>query len=148
MYTKEEQFCFTCKEQKIAKRYFQIKTSWLTAIILKPHDNPSMGNKTTTPRAARLHKANTFQQKIILTKVEFLTPVCSYASSGKFNSDSIQFKNLIHLVTGSTILICISIGYHMSGEVLSVLSLEGWDHIWSQVSAANEGQNMISSQER
>ena len=37
-----------------------------------------------------------------------------------------------------------SIGYHMRGEVISVLSLEGRYHILSRVSAANEGQNMIS----
>ena len=38
----------------------------------------------------------------------------------------------------------ICIGYHMRGEVISVLSLEGRYHILSRVSAANEGQNMIS----
>ena len=38
----------------------------------------------------------------------------------------------------------ISIGYHMRGEVISVLSLERRYHILSRVSAANEGQNMIS----
>ena len=32
----------------------------------------------------------------------------------------------------------------MRGEVISVLSLEGRYHILSRVSAANEGQNMIS----
>ena len=37
-----------------------------------------------------------------------------------------------------------SIGYHMRGEVISVLSLERRYHILSRVSAANEGQNMIS----
>ena len=36
------------------------------------------------------------------------------------------------------------IGYHMRGEVVSVLSLERRYHILSRVSAANEGQNMIS----
>ena len=40
--------------------------------------------------------------------------------------------------------ITICIGYHMRGEVISVLSLEGRYHILSRVSAANEGQNMIS----
>ena len=38
----------------------------------------------------------------------------------------------------------ICIGYHMRGEVISVLLLEGQYHIVSRVSAANEGQNMIS----
>ena len=38
----------------------------------------------------------------------------------------------------------ICIGYHMRDEVISVLSLEGRYHILSRVSAANEGQNMIS----
>ena len=38
----------------------------------------------------------------------------------------------------------ICIGYHMRGEVISVLSLERRYHILSRVSAANEGQNMIS----
>ena len=33
---------------------------------------------------------------------------------------------------------------HMRGEVISVLSLERRYHSWSRVSAANEGQNMIS----
>ena len=42
------------------------------------------------------------------------------------------------------IYIYISIGYHMRGEVISVLSLERRYHILSRVSAANEGQNMIS----
>ena len=41
-----------------------------------------------------------------------------------------------------SVLICI--GYHMRGEVISVLSLEGRYHILSRVSAANEGQNTIS----
>ena len=36
------------------------------------------------------------------------------------------------------------IGHHMRGEVISVLSLERRYHILSRVSAANEGQNMIS----
>ena len=38
----------------------------------------------------------------------------------------------------------ICIGYHTRGEVISVLSLERRYHILSRVSAANEGQNMIS----
>ena len=38
----------------------------------------------------------------------------------------------------------ICIGYHMRGEVISLLSLERRYHILSRVSAANEGQNMIS----
>ena len=38
----------------------------------------------------------------------------------------------------------ISTGYHMRGELISVLSLEGQYHIFSQVSAANERQDMIS----
>ena len=38
----------------------------------------------------------------------------------------------------------IFIGYHKRGEVISVLSLERRYHILSRVSAANEGQNMIS----
>ena len=38
----------------------------------------------------------------------------------------------------------ICIGYHMRGEVISVLSLERRYHILSRVSAANEGQSMIS----
>ena len=42
------------------------------------------------------------------------------------------------------VYICICIGYHMRGEVISVLSLERRYHILSRVSAANEGQNMIS----
>ena len=42
------------------------------------------------------------------------------------------------------IYIYIYIGYHMRDEVISVLSLEGRYHILSRVSAANEGQNMIS----
>ena len=39
-----------------------------------------------------------------------------------------------------------SIGYHMRmrGEVISILSLKRRYHILSRVSAANEGQNMIS----
>ena len=37
----------------------------------------------------------------------------------------------------------ICIGYHMRGEVISVLSLERRYHSLSRVSAANEGQNMI-----
>jgi hypothetical protein len=46
--------CPTCNEVKIAKRYFQTRASWLTAITLNPHDNPSVANKIITPRTAEL----------------------------------------------------------------------------------------------
>ena len=54
---------------------------------------------------------------------------------------------LTNQIAGNTIdfkMNVISIGYHMRGEVISVLSLERRYHILSRVSAANEGQNMIS----
>ena len=47
-------FSLTCNEVKIAKRYFQTRASWLTAITLNPQDNPSVANKIITPRAAEL----------------------------------------------------------------------------------------------
>ena len=54
-------------------------------------------------------------------------------------------KNLVcDLFIYVYIFIYICIGYHMRGEVISVLSLERRYHILSRVSAANEGQNMIS----
>ena len=53
------------------------------------------------------------------------------------------YKSDINLLHGLYILhICIR--YHMRGEVISVLSPERRYHILSRVSAANEGQNMIS----
>jgi hypothetical protein len=44
----------TCNDVKMAKRYFQTKASWLTAITLNTHDKPRVGNKMATPRAAGL----------------------------------------------------------------------------------------------
>ncbi len=49
---------FTCVDVAIVKRYFQIMASWLTTIILKDHDNPSVGNRIITPRAAELENSN------------------------------------------------------------------------------------------
>ena len=51
----------------------------------------------------------------------------------------VRHKYLIKLIAW---LICV--GYHMRGEVISVLSLERRYRILSRVNAANEGQNMIS----
>ena len=52
---------------------------------------------------------------------------------------------LYHFTVNKYIIyVGVCIGYHMRGEVISVLSLEGRYRILSRVSAANEGQNMIS----
>ena len=56
-----------------------------------------------------------------------------------FTSDvSLKYSKINFLLH----ILDIRIGYHMRDEVISVLSLEG--AILSRVSAANEGQNMIS----
>ena len=52
----------------------------------------------------------------------------------------IPLKEVIKVI----LILSIRIGYHMRGEVISVLSLEGRYHTLSRLSAANEGQNTIS----